>query len=215
MPTETYACVMSQPTGEIGKRHCAMTIHSLAMVVVLPLCLTTAASLQARAEDIPDVPSASAESGTPRDDASPNRVLVCDEPANRHLITSVTYSVRPTNVKSAYMYGPASISYTKTVTASVAATFSGEASFEGGLIVASASAKAGVALTYSRAWTDGFSYTASVPAGQRRALQLFQASRAFRVTKQSLTSSCTYVTRYTASGNAPRLAREDEWRLVS
>ena len=84
-----------------------------------------------------------------------------------------------------------------------------------GVVLASASTQIGVAVTASRSWTDGFSYALTVPSGQRRAMQLFQQSRSFYVTKKTLRYPCYYVTAYSGqSANAPRVDREDEWMLV-
>ena len=82
-------------------------------------------------------------------------------------------------------------------------------------MVAKASSQLGMSLAASRSWTDGFTYTLTVPSGQRRAMQLFQQSRSFYVTKQALQYPCSYATAYAnQAANAPLTAREDEWRLV-
>jgi hypothetical protein len=47
-------------------------------------------------------------------------------------------------------------------------------------------------------------------------MQLFQASKYFKVTKYTLNATkCTYTTSYAGNEvNAPLTAREDEWKLV-
>lgn len=141
---------------------------------------------------------------------------ICDEPSVVHQFSSVSRSSRPTGLKSAYVTGPAIIRYNKTVSTSVGASYSSAVSAEGSIVVAKASATIGTSLSASRSWTDGFEYDVTVPSGQRRALQLFQESRYFLVTKKTLRSPCTYVTVYSgASVNAPRTVRQDEWKLVS
>lgn len=85
-----------------------------------------------------------------------------------------------------------------------------------GVVLANASTQLGVSLSASRSWTDGFSYSLMVPSGQRRAMQLFQESRSFYVTKKTLAYPCNDNTVYSAqAANAPRTLREDEWKLVS
>jgi hypothetical protein len=140
---------------------------------------------------------------------------ICAEPSTVYSFSSVAVSSRPTNVKSAYVTGPATISYSKTVTAAVGMTASSSVTAEAGVVLASASTQLGVSLSASRSWTDGFSYSLSVPSGQRRAMQLFQESRSFYVTKKTLAYPCSYTTAYSGqAANAPRTTREDEWKLV-
>ena len=149
-------------------------------------------------------------------DQGSNSESICDGPSTRYSYSNVRVSVRPTNVKSAYVTGPATIAYNKTISASVGASMTGTVSAEAGVVLAKASTSIGVSVTGSRTWTDGFTYTLTVPSGQRRAMQLFQESRAFTVTKQSLRYPCTYVTVYSGQNvNAPRTSRIDEWKLVS
>jgi hypothetical protein len=141
---------------------------------------------------------------------------ICAEPSTLYSFSSVAVSSRPTNVKSAYVTGPAVISYNKTVSATVGLTASSSVTAEAGVVVAKASTQLGLALTTSRTWTDGFTYALTVPSGQRRAMQLFQESRSFYVTKKSLVYPCSYKIVYSGqSANAPRTAREDEWKLVA
>ncbi|MFJ3957420.1 hypothetical protein [Arthrobacter sp. NPDC090010] len=146
------------------------------------------------------------------DQASPQ---ICDGPSPVYTFTSVTRSSRPTNVKSAYITGPGTLSYTRTTTASVGVAASASVTAEAGVVLAKASTTIGVQLSKERSWTDGFSYSLNVASGQRRAMQLFQTSRSFLATKKVLQSPCKYVAAYSNNSvNAPLRARQDEWKLV-
>jgi hypothetical protein len=140
---------------------------------------------------------------------------MCAEPLTVYSFTGVAVNSRPTNVKSAYITGPGTLTYSRTISATVGMTASSSVTAEAGVVLASASTQIGVAVTASRSWTDGFSYALTVASGQRRAMQLFQQSRSFYVTKKTLRYPCYYVTAYSGqSANAPRVDREDEWMLV-
>ncbi|WP_144629898.1 hypothetical protein [Arthrobacter woluwensis] len=147
--------------------------------------------------------------------ASPASVQICDGPSPVYTFGSKTVSSRPTNVKSAYITGPGTLSYNKTVSAQVGMSATATVTAEAGVVLAKASTSLGVSVSANRTWTDGFTYTLNVPSGQRRAMQLFQTSRAFTVTKQVLRTPCTYVTAYANNAvNAPLTQRQDEWKLV-
>ncbi len=149
-------------------------------------------------------------------ETAPNRQSICDEPTTKYEFGSVARNSRPTSVKSAYITGPGTLSYNKTISTSVAFTASGSVTAEAGVVFAKASATLGISLTTSRSWSDSFTYTLEVPSGQRKAMQLFQESRSFLVTRKTLRSDCTYATTYSSEGaNAPRKTRVDEWKLVS
>lgn len=138
-------------------------------------------------------------------------------PASLYTFTNVKRSSRPTDLYSAYITGPGTITYNKTVAANVAASTTATVSAEAGVVFAKASASLGVSVTAGRTWTDGFSYALEVPSGQRRRMRLYQESRSFLVSKKRWNASaCTYVTAYSgASANAPRTERVDEWKLES
>lgn len=156
-------------------------------------------------------PVASA-SATP---VAPSGVTSCDGPTSYHEFYNVSWSSVPTNVKSAYITGPGTISYNQTVTANASAALSASVSAEAGVVLARASTTLGTTLTVGRSWTDGFSYTLTVPSGQRRAMQLFQTSRQFNVTKYVRTYPCNYAPQYSGGyANAPLQSRQDEWKLV-
>ena len=141
----------------------------------------------------------------------------CDEPTTKYTFASIVTSSRPTDVKSAYITGPGTISYNKTVQATVGASMTSSVTAEAGVVLAKASATIGASVTASRSWTDGFTYSLPVPSGQRRAMQLFQSSKYFKATKYTLhATTCTYTTSYAGNTvNAPLTARDDEWKLVS
>lgn len=140
----------------------------------------------------------------------------CPPDSPIYSFTNVVNSSRPTNLKSAYITGPGTIGYNRNTTATASASMTATVSAEAGIVFAKASASVGATVGASYAVTDGFTYTLNVPAGQRRAMQLYQGSKSFVVTRKILqTGTCRYVTSYSSSTNAPRKARYDEWRLVS
>jgi hypothetical protein len=152
----------------------------------------------------------------PMAQAAENDALICDDPKVVYSFKQVSKSSRGTKTKSAYITGPGTISFNRTVSTSVGATVSASATAEASVILAKASTTLGLALTASRSWTDGFNYSLVVPSGKRRAMRLYQESRSFRVTKKQLRSPCEYVTQYSNQPvNAPRKKRVDEWKLVS
>jgi hypothetical protein len=129
--------------------------------------------------------------------------------------TNVARSSRPTDLYSAYITGPGTITYSKSTTATVGASMSASVTAEAGIVFAKASATIGVSVEASKSWTDGFSYALDVPSGQRRRMRLFEESRSFNVTKKSWsTGNCAYVVVYgNQAANAPRSTRVDEWKL--
>ena len=144
----------------------------------------------------------------------PSATDACPKEPNRYLFTKVVNSLRPTNLKSDYITGPGTVSYTKTSTATVNASMTATVSAEAGVVFAKASSSIGVTVGASYSWSQAFTYSLEVPAGQRRRMRLSTASKAFVVTKQVFsTGLCRYTTVYSAPTNAPRLARDDEWRL--
>lgn len=144
-------------------------------------------------------------------------IMSCPPPGDATIydFSSYTASSRPTNLYSAYITGPGTLTYNKTSTASVNFTASASVTAEAGVVVAKASSQMGVALTTGKSWTDGFSYSLSVPAGQTRRMRLYQESRSMLVTKRSWNSgTCKYVSIYSNQfANAPRTARIDIWKL--
>lgn len=151
---------------------------------------------------------AAAPAATAHPDACP------DQPDVYHFY-SIATSNRPTNLYSAYIKGPGTITYNKTATATVGGSLTATTSADVDAIVAGASVSAGVTLSGSRSWTDGFSYSLSVPAGQTRRMRLFQQSRSMTVTKRAFdVGACNYYTAYTNQPvNLSRAARVDLWAL--
>ena len=135
------------------------------------------------------------------------------EPA-RYSFTNVKVSIRPTNLYSAYITGPGTITYSESKTATASASMTATVSAEAGVVFAKASASLGVTVGASYSASGGFSYSLPVPSGQRRRLRLFQQSRYFVVTKKYFsTGACKWYTSYSSATNAPKKVRDDEWRL--
>jgi hypothetical protein len=140
---------------------------------------------------------------------------VADVPPD-YFFTSVIVSNRPTNLESAYITGPGTISYNHTNTATAMASTTATVTAEASVVFTKASAALGVMVGASYSSTGGFTYSLPVPAGMRRKMQLFQQSRKFVVTKKVFTpATCKWSTAYADSANAPRKKREDEWKLVA
>lgn len=146
-------------------------------------------------------------------DASPQS---CPPEAPVYSFTSIANSSRPTNLKSAYITGPGTLSYNRTTTATASASMSASVSAEAGTVFAKASATVGATVGASYSKSDSFTYTLQVASGQRRAMQLFQGSKSFIVTKKTFSQgTCQFGTAYSSATNAPRTAQYDEWKLVS
>jgi hypothetical protein len=126
-------------------------------------------------------------------------------------------SSRPTNLYSAYITGPGTISYNEQRSATVSASASASVTAEANVVFAKASTTLGVSVSAGRTWTDGFNYSLTVASGQRRRMRLFQEARTFVVTKKTWNSGqCRYQTAYqNQAANAPRTTRHDEWKLES
>ena len=140
---------------------------------------------------------------------------VCTGPTPIFTLGTSKVDSRPTNVKSAYITGPGTLTYNKNISATVSAGTTTTASADIPLIVTKANASFSKSVTNSRSWSDGFSYSLTVPKGQRRAMRLFQASRSFTVKKETLVSPCSYKVVYTNQlVNLPLASRDDEWKLI-
>ena len=79
---------------------------------------------------------------------------ICAEPTTKYGFTSVAISTRPTNVKSAYITGPGTLIYGKTISASVGMSATNSVTVEAGVVVAKASSQLGVSLAASLSWRD-------------------------------------------------------------
>jgi hypothetical protein len=151
--------------------------------------------------------------GTPNPAAPPTIESCTPEPPD-YFFTNVAISIRPTNLYSAYITGPGTITYNQSATATASISTTATVTSEVGVVVAKASAALGVTLGASFSSSGGFSYALPVPAGQRRRMRLFQQSRSFVVSKKIFTpSTCKWTTKYSDPANAPKKARDDEWRL--
>ena len=121
---------------------------------------------------------------------------ICDGPRTIYSITDASNVWVKTNVSSAYIKGPGSVSITKgrswTATGTVTATVSAEA----GIVFAKASASLGVSVALARTGSTAFTYTLNVPSGKTMRLQQYKKGKGFRVTKKTLQSPCTYRTAY-------------------
>jgi hypothetical protein len=158
-------------------------------------------------------PASAADNPRP---AAPPTANACSAEPPDYFFTSVIVSNRPTNLESAYITGPGTISYNHTNTATAMASTTATVTAEAGVVFTKASAALGVTVGASYSSTGGFTYSLPVPAGMRRKMQLFQQSRKFVVTKKVFTpATCKWSTAYADSANAPRKKREDEWKLVA
>ena len=145
--------------------------------------------------------------------AATDSVTKCPPEAAQYVFTNKSVSLRPTNLYSAYQTG-GTISYSESTTATATASMTATVSAEAGVVFAKASTSLGVQVGKSYAKSGGFTHTLPVPAGQRRRMRLFQSSRAFTVTKKVFDqNACKWVVKYSAATNAPKLVRDDEWRL--
>lgn len=182
--------------GSLSFRRKALSMVSAAVLLPIPLAGSLAVS----------TPALAGEQGCPAEGENPI-----------YTFTNISRSTRPTNIYSAYITGPGTITYSESKTANVEATASATVEAEAGVVFAKASTSIGVSVTAGRSWTAGFSYTLEVSAGQRRRMRLFQESRTFTVKKQTWNVlQCKFLTNYSGqNANAPRSARVDEWKLES
>jgi hypothetical protein len=146
--------------------------------------------------------------------AATETVTKCPPEKPKYTFAKKQVSLRPTNLYSPYQTG-GTISYSKTITASASYSATATVSAEAGVVFAKASTSLGVTVGATYSSSGSFTNTLNVPAGQRRRMRLFQASRSFTVTKQMFNEvTCRWYTKYSnATANAPKLVREDEWRL--
>lgn len=161
-------------------------------------------------------PSAHATTAPSEDEPETAAVPVkCDAPSPVFTTSKPIVSSKATNIKSAYITGPGTLSWNKSSSVTVQATVSSTAKVDLSAILLSVGGTYGASLSASKSWNEGFTYSVAVPSGQRRAMQLFHESRSFVAAKKVLKSPCTYVTTYTAQSiNAPIKAKELAWKLV-
>jgi Flp pilus assembly protein TadG len=146
--------------------------------------------------------------------AAPPTIDACTPEPPDYFFTNVAISTRPTNLYSAYITGPGTITYNQNTTATASMSATATVTSEASVVIAKASVALGVTLGASFSSSGGFSYALPVPSGQRRRMRLFQQSRSFVVSKKIFTpSTCKWTTQYADPTNAPKKARDDEWRL--
>jgi hypothetical protein len=143
---------------------------------------------------------------------------VCLPHGSSYSFTAVAVSALPTNMTSAYLTGPGTITFRPLGYEVVRASMTVPLSVPAFRVVREkASASIGVDLMAARAVLAlRRSVSIAVPRGQRRAVRLYQESRSFNVTKKNFNFlTCTWVPVYTNNRvNAPLTTRVDVWRLV-
>lgn len=137
----------------------------------------------------------------------------CLEVGNVYYSFKNVKTSKATNLKSDYLKGPGTISYSMNKTGTVSATITGTTSVEAGVILAKASAFIGVSVgkTWSRG--DTWTYTKSVPKGKTARLVIFHETRSMTVTKTRIEGPCRVVKVWTKNVKAPRKANLNVWKL--
>jgi len=120
-----------------------------------------------------------------------------------------------TNLRSDYLRGPGTITYSKTATSTVNASITGTTSAEAGVIFAKASVSLAVSVGASYSKSDTWSYAATVPAGKAMRLQQYKEGRAFTVRKYHIVPPCTTKYLWTKKVSAPVKNASYLWQLVS
>ena len=127
--------------------------------------------------------------------------------------TSVTTSHLLSNLRSDYLVGPGSITYSRSTTAEVSASMTASVSAEAGIVFAKASVSLGVTVGASWSATGTWSYTKSVPKGTTARLVMWHDSRSFVVTKTRMEAPCKAVVIYKTTVNAPLKSSINVWNL--
>ncbi len=120
-----------------------------------------------------------------------------------------------TNLRSDFLRGPGTITYSKTATSTVNASITGTTSAEAGIIFAKASVSLAVTVGASYSKADTWSYAATVPAGKVMRLQQYKEGRAFTVRKYRIVPPCTTKYLWTKKVSAPVKNASYLWQLVS
>ncbi|GAA1652937.1 hypothetical protein [Actinoplanes couchii] len=121
-----------------------------------------------------------------------------------------------TNLKSAWVEGPANITYTKTATSTVSAQVTATVSAEAGIVFAKASSSLGVTVGASYSKSEQWSYSKNVPKGKDGQLRMYHDALGFTVTKKVWDGSrCDFRHVYTSKVVAPKKTGEDYWKLVT
>jgi len=139
----------------------------------------------------------------------------CSTERYAYRFSNVHTEYLPTTVKSDWLRGPGSISYTKTKTAEVNASVTAEVGAEAGVVFAKASASIGTTVGGSYAKSQTWSYSLNVPAGKTARMVLSHEARGFTVTKVQLDAGgCKAVrTIYSSNVVAPIKANVNVWGL--
>jgi len=139
----------------------------------------------------------------------------CSNERYAYRFSNVHREYLPTNVKSDWLRGPGSISYTKTKTAEANASVTAEVGAEAGVVFAKASASIGTTVGGSYAKSQTWSYSLNVPSGKTARMVLFHEARGFTVTKVQLDAGgCRAVrTIYSSNVVAPIKANVNVWAL--
>ena len=145
--------------------------------------------------------------------AAPASAMCADAGEVYYKISDVHKSRQATNLKSDYLRGPGTISYSKNKTASVSATGTVTVGAEAGVIFAKASASASVSL--GGTWTHGgtWSYSKPVPKKKTARLVMYHESRKFTVKKYQLDGRCHGIKKWTRHVNAPVKKSANIWDL--
>lgn len=133
--------------------------------------------------------------------------------ARRTKVYDLVDSRRPTNLRSYYAEGPATLSYNKTTTATVSASVSSTATVEVDAVIAKASATYGVSLGSSWSKADTWTVSKTVPAGKTARLVLYRESRKIYAVKKRITQACKVYVIGKATINAPMKYGYLVWRL--
>lgn len=137
----------------------------------------------------------------------------CDAPNTTYKFTDVSYSRRLSNLRSDYMEGPATITYSTQKTASVSASMTATVEAEAGIVFAKASTSIGVTVGAEWSKSGTWSYEKKVPSGETARLVMWHASRKFLVTKKRLVEGCQYKRVYRSWVDAPVKANVNIWGL--
>lgn len=138
----------------------------------------------------------------------------CAEEQYIYKFTKVSKSRRLSNLRSDYLEGPGTISYSRTKTAVAKAAMTATVAAEAGVVFAKASTSLGV--TVGKEWSKSgtWTYSKPVPAGKTARLVMWHQSRKFLVTKKRLDGNeCRYIRVYRSWVNAPVAANINVWGL--
>lgn len=110
-----------------------------------------------------------------------------------------------TNVASAYIPGPATLTFTTTKTAQANISFSYNVGAEANVIVAKVNNQYGVAVGASWSESQTWTYTKNVPSGKTARLRLYHEGTKFDVRKYVWSwTECKMVQKYMTTVRAPK-----------